>query len=206
LAALHKLADELEVFVIISHHDRKMDADDVYDTVSGTLGLTGAVDTILILTKKRGVCALHVRGRDLEEDKSLEMRFNREDCRWSVTGMLADQEAAQQAARVFTERTAILNVLAAADADGLTVPEIMAATSSHNRNATDILLFKMKGAGEIIRVKRGVYAHPEKAGKKERKDRKKERNETQATENNDEIANLSDLSVLSDESELRPMD
>ena len=203
LAALHKLADELGVFVIISHHDRKMDADDVYDTVSGTLGLTGAVDTILILTKKRGVCALHVRGRDLEEDRSLEMRFSRENCRWSVAGTLADREAAQQAARAFTERAAILSTLAGADADGLSVPEIMAATSNTNRNAVDILLFKMRGAGEVVRVKRGVYAHPEKIGKKERKDRKKERSDRQATETigeNDNLSDLSNLSVLSDQS------
>jgi hypothetical protein len=93
LAALQKLSDELGLFIIVSHHDRKMDADDVYDTVSGTLGLTGAVDTILILTKKRDVRALHVRGRDIEEDTSLEMKFGKEDCKWLVVGTLAEQQA-----------------------------------------------------------------------------------------------------------------
>jgi hypothetical protein len=39
--------------------------------VSGTLGLTGAVDTILVLTKKAGIATLHVRGRDIEEEVSL---------------------------------------------------------------------------------------------------------------------------------------
>jgi AAA domain-containing protein len=196
LAALQKLSDELGLFIILSHHDRKMDADDVFDTVSGTLGLTGAVDTILILTKKRDVRTLHVRGRDIEEDTSLEMKFGKEDCRWSVVGTLADQ----QAARVSSERTAILNVLAGADSEGLAVTEIMAATGSRNRNATDILLFKMREAGEIIRVKRGVYAHPETVGQKERKDGKKERNERQQIENTRVNGNLSDLSVLSDQS------
>ncbi len=145
-----------------------------HDTVSGTLGLTGAVDTILILTKKRGVCALHVRGRDLEEDRSLEMRFSRENCRWSVAGTLTDREAAQQAARAFTERAAILSTLAKTSADGLSVPEIMAATSNTNRNAVDILLFKMRGAGEVVRVKRGVYAHPEKIEENGKIERRKE--------------------------------
>jgi hypothetical protein len=90
-----------------------------------------------------------------------------------------------------------LDALAGVDSDGLAVPEIMAATGSRNRNATDILLFKMREAGEIVRVKRGVYAHPEKVGKKERKDRKKERNDSQVIENPNENANLSDLSDLS---------
>jgi len=192
LAALQKLSDELGLFIIVSHHDRKMDADDVFDTVSGTLGLTGAVDTILILTKKRDVRTLHVRGRDIEEDTSLEMKFGKEDCRWSVVRTLADQ----QAARVSSERTAILNALAGTDSEGLAVSEIMAATGSRNRNATDILLFKMRHAGEIIRVKRGVYAHPEKVGKRERKDGKKERSERQHTENTRLNGNLSDLSVV----------
>ena len=110
LAALQKLSDELGLFIIVSHHDRKMDADDVFDTVSGTLELTGAVDTILILTKKRDIRTLHVRGRDIEEDTSLEMKLGKEDCRWSVVRTLADQ----QAARASSERTAILNALAVA--------------------------------------------------------------------------------------------
>jgi hypothetical protein len=71
LAGLQKLAEELGIAVVLNHHDRKMDADDVFDTVSGTLGLTGAVDTILVLTKKAGIATLHVRGRDIEEEVSL---------------------------------------------------------------------------------------------------------------------------------------
>jgi hypothetical protein len=197
LAALQKLSDELGLFIIVSHHDRKMDADDVFDTVSGTLGLTGAVDTILILTKKRDIRTLHVRGRDIEEDTSLEMKLGKEDCRWSVVRTLADQ----QAARVSSERTAILNALAGTNSEGLAVSEIMAATGSRNRNATDILLFKMRDAGEIIRVKRGVYAHPERVGKKERKDGKKERRERQQVENTSLNGNLS---VLSDQSPFVP--
>jgi RecA-family ATPase len=53
LAGLQRLAEELGIAVVVNHHDRKMDAEDVFDTVSGTLGLTGAVDTILVLAKKR---------------------------------------------------------------------------------------------------------------------------------------------------------
>jgi len=52
LAGLQKLADELGIAVIVNHHDRKMDAEDIFDTISGTLGLTGAVDTILVLSRK----------------------------------------------------------------------------------------------------------------------------------------------------------
>jgi RecA-family ATPase len=54
VAALQKLALGHRIAVVIVHHDRKMDADDPFDTVSGTLGLTGAADTILIVKRKAG--------------------------------------------------------------------------------------------------------------------------------------------------------
>ena len=40
--------------IVLLHHNRKMDADDPFDTVSGTLGLTGAADTILIMRRHAG--------------------------------------------------------------------------------------------------------------------------------------------------------
>jgi RecA-family ATPase len=49
ISGLQKLASKYNVGIIVVHHDRKSEADDVFDTVSGTLGLTGAADTILIL-------------------------------------------------------------------------------------------------------------------------------------------------------------
>ena len=36
---------------MLVHHLRKADADDAFDTVCGTLGLTGAPDTILVLKR-----------------------------------------------------------------------------------------------------------------------------------------------------------
>jgi predicted ATP-dependent serine protease len=62
---LQQLAGTLSVAIIVAHHDRKMDAEDVFDTVSGTLGLTGGVDTIAVMKRRAGVTTLHVEGRDL---------------------------------------------------------------------------------------------------------------------------------------------
>ena len=36
LAGLQKLAEEIGLSIVVNHHDRKMDADDVFDTVSGS--------------------------------------------------------------------------------------------------------------------------------------------------------------------------
>ena len=65
---LRPLAQEFPgLAFIVAHHDRKLDADDVFDTVSGTLGLTGGVDTIAILKRRAQGVTLYVEGRDLIE-------------------------------------------------------------------------------------------------------------------------------------------
>jgi hypothetical protein len=156
LAGLQKLAEELHLAIIVVHHDRKMDADDVFDTVSGTLGLTGAVDSILILTKKGQEHTLHLRGRDLEEESSLNMHFSRESCRWMVTGTVAQREEQAQSAA----RTKVLAALKGAAAP-MGIPDIMVATETANRHAIDIILGKMTTAGQIKKVSRGQYCHPD---------------------------------------------
>jgi hypothetical protein len=53
--------------IMVAHHDRKMEAEDVFDTVSGTLGLTGGVDTIAILKRSWRGASLALARLDLTE-------------------------------------------------------------------------------------------------------------------------------------------
>jgi hypothetical protein len=52
ISGLQNLASKYNLTIIVVHHDRKSAADDVFDTVSGSLGLTGAADTIAILKRQ----------------------------------------------------------------------------------------------------------------------------------------------------------
>jgi hypothetical protein len=52
LADLQQLAGEKGVAILVHTHQRKREADDQYDTISGTLGLTGAADTSMILARR----------------------------------------------------------------------------------------------------------------------------------------------------------
>jgi AAA domain len=45
---------------------RKMVSDDAFDEVSGTLGLNGAADTIIVMKRHSGMMKIHVQGRDIE--------------------------------------------------------------------------------------------------------------------------------------------
>ena len=67
---LQTLASKYGVAIIIVHHDRKAGADDVFDTISGTQGLTGAADTIAIMKRDGRGVTLYVRGRDVEESET----------------------------------------------------------------------------------------------------------------------------------------
>ncbi len=51
LVPLKQLADETSIAIVVVHHTRKMAAEDPFETVSGTNGITGAADTILILDR-----------------------------------------------------------------------------------------------------------------------------------------------------------
>jgi hypothetical protein len=184
VAGLQKIAGRHRIAVVINHHVRKMEADDPFDTVSGTLGLTGAADTIIVLKRHAGAVTLHARGRDIEEAETA-LQFERATCRWTILGAAAD-------VYVSHERAAVLSALAGAGEDGLAVSEIMAATGSNNRGAMDTLLFKMKEGGEVLRLKRGIYALPQDSGKIGQKERFGGQR-TEITTLNSNLTNLTDL-------------
>ena len=82
---LHGLANTLGIAIVIVHHVRKADADDPFDTVSGSTGLTGAVDATLVLTNTSDGKVLYGRGRDLAEFESA-VKFDSTNCLWSDLG------------------------------------------------------------------------------------------------------------------------
>ena len=97
------MADTYGVAIVLVHHQRKMDAEDPIDTVSGTTGLTGAVDTVLVLNNAGQGMTLYGRGRDIEEIEKA-VTFDKDLCIWRVEG-----EARE--VRRSDERSAIIGVL-----------------------------------------------------------------------------------------------
>lgn len=69
MGALKRLADRHGVAILVVHHTRKMQSEDFLDAVSGTNGLAGSADAVLVLRRSRGKASaeLHVTGRDIEE-------------------------------------------------------------------------------------------------------------------------------------------
>ncbi|HHX24983.1 MAG TPA: AAA family ATPase [Thermoanaerobacterales bacterium] len=69
LSVLKKLADKNQIAVLLIHHLRKQKDDDPFNRISGTTGLSGAVDTSFTLVEERrgsGKATLSCIGRDIE--------------------------------------------------------------------------------------------------------------------------------------------
>jgi hypothetical protein len=92
------------VAILGNHHQRKGEAEDVLDTVLGSQGVTGSVDTVLVLKKARGSAdgELFVTGRDIEEEQTWALRFD--GGRWTDIGNADDH-------RMSMERNELVAVL-----------------------------------------------------------------------------------------------
>jgi hypothetical protein len=101
---LRELANEFGLAIVLVHHLRKADADDAFDTVSGTLGLTGAPDSVIILKRDSGKrVVLHGKGRDMIEiEKAVE--WDQTTCLWHILGDASDL-------RRSAERTNVLDAI-----------------------------------------------------------------------------------------------
>lgn len=77
---------EHNVCILLVHHTRKQNADDCFDTISGTNGLLGAADGALLMQKEKRTdnkAVLDLVGRD-QQDQRLHLQFDRERCVWQL--------------------------------------------------------------------------------------------------------------------------
>jgi len=153
LIALQDLATRLGIAIVVVHHTRKAGADDPFDEVSGTRGLTGAADTTLVLRRDTTGgpsfrATLYGRGRDIPEIETA-IEFCDGDYRWKVLG-----EAWRVADTV--EQQEILDLLAAAD-EPMKLAEIADALGKSKSNVANMLK-KMLAAALIVKPATGCYA------------------------------------------------
>ena len=105
ISRIKALADEFGICIVVVHHLRKTKAQDIFDLVSGSTGLTAAADTVAILLRERSQAdaTLFVSGREVEEQE-LALRFEFDSGSWVLLG-----EAA--ACRLSEERQEIVDLL-----------------------------------------------------------------------------------------------
>ena len=92
LSELKGFADRNRLALLVIHHTRKADDSDVFNTVSGTTGITGSADSTFVLTKPtrhNNAARLCVTGRDIEYQE-FKLRFT--DCRWRLEEKTSAEE------------------------------------------------------------------------------------------------------------------
>lgn len=148
---INEWAERHRVTVLMIHHTRKAKADDVFDEISGSTGLPSAVATMWVIGRSMERADEYVfamRGRDLEDDEPLALKWDTYLCAHTILG-----EASQYA--VTAERREILDVMA--DGEEWT-PKDIAAQLSKSAQSIKKLLPKLLADGAIEKVGYGKYA------------------------------------------------
>jgi hypothetical protein len=147
---LKRIADDTHTPMVVVHHTRKASAADYIDQVSGTAGLAGAADTVLVLKRSRSEAGaeLSVTGRDIEE-QALALSFSPEIGTWTMVGPAAEWNVSAQ-------RRAIIRALR--KTGGGIGPKQIAELSGVEYEVARKLVVTMANADQIIQRGRGTYS------------------------------------------------
>jgi AAA domain len=145
--------------VVALHHDRKAGSEDFVERVSGTNGLAGSADTILVLSRARqsedGLLA--VTGRDVVES---EYALTMSGGSWNLDGVdlaAAARRAQERAAtQGLGDRSADVIRFVGEHPEG-TGPAAIAAAIGLDAKTVAVYLSRACQAGRIIRAARGLY-------------------------------------------------
>lgn len=148
VAELRDMANRVGFAVLVIHHTRKGAANDPGDTVSGTLGLTGAADATFVLDRsaEKG-STLYARGRDITE-MDLALDWSQDACRWSIKGTTAEVIRSDQ-------RSEIIDAIEE-HGEPMTPKEVSLHTGMKANNVWR-LLGKMVCDGQLVKHKGSRY-------------------------------------------------
>ena len=150
MGELHKFARTHNIAVLVIHHCRKADGDDVFDSVSGTGGITGCADSIMVLQRAAGSPngTLWITGRDVEEQE-IAMTFSPDTCRWRVDGAAGE-------VRMSDARRRIIDLLKDEGVPMTTTAIAKALGESYD--SAKKCLQRMADAGQVNRAEGGGYS------------------------------------------------
>jgi len=150
MGGLQTLAMRRGITVLVVHHMRKnvKDADDVFDGVLGSTGLTGTADATVLVQRGRQSkeIVMHITGRDVEEQQ-LSVRFDLSD-RVPFNLMGTTEEV-----HMSDTRKEILEYL---EENGLTGPKELSKALGKNYSTTKNMLWTMLKEG-LISNEKGKY-------------------------------------------------
>lgn len=81
LSLLKSIADQLEIAIILVHHNRKTHDVNPNNMISGTNGIAGCADGLLVFTRNGNQSKLNISGRGAP---SMELNLSREKAKWKL--------------------------------------------------------------------------------------------------------------------------
>ena len=104
LEALQQFGQQHNLGILIVHHSNKSKPEDFRDSVNGSMGLTGACDTLWSLHRIAGApdATLKLIGRDIEKQE-LALQF--QDGFWTVLGQAEDYQLSKESREVLDALT-----------------------------------------------------------------------------------------------------
>ena len=81
LSVLKSIADQLEFAIVLVHHNRKTHDSNPNNMISGTNGIAGCADGLLVFTRNSNQAKLNISGRGAP---SLELNLMREKAKWKL--------------------------------------------------------------------------------------------------------------------------
>jgi hypothetical protein len=145
--------------VLAVHHDRKAATEDFVESVSGTNGLAGAADTIIVLSRKRqsAEALLQVTGRDVME---AEYALKLQNGTWVLDGRtLADAARAARQRRdegdLGEKSRQVLDYIAQ-HPDGVRAKDV----AEQFGGEAHMYLKRLLEAGRLDKLERGIYITP----------------------------------------------
>ena len=144
---------EKGITIIVVTHLRKGRGEDWLEAITGSMGISGTADTIMVLERQRNSAdgVFKVTGRDVEEQE-LALRFDKEQGRWSCMGEAAHFRGSENSRK-------IIAALRKAGPKGMT-PNEVAERSGVARGAVRTALHRMLDKGEAVNLGSGRYVLP----------------------------------------------
>ena len=132
--------------LVIVHHARKESSDDFLASVSGTYGVTGSVDTIVVIRRKRleAFGSILVTGRDVP-DAEIPVRFD--GLLWSA--------APRSVTEASFERIEVYRVI---EEQGPIFPAAIAAIVGLERTSVQHMVSRLVAHGDVARSTKGYVA------------------------------------------------
>jgi len=150
LQDLQHLANELDLAILLITHTRKLEAQDAFDEVLGSRGLTGVADTILVVRRGRNQAdaVVAITGRDVEE-REVALQFDPRTSAWSFLGDAIRFDVTPQ-------RERLLQAVGAAGPAGIG-PAELAHLLEEDVGNVKVMLHRAVEDGQLQRVKKGIY-------------------------------------------------